>query len=130
MGDVVTPFKTKIVGLRISGTIDSQNKYPYPEDGIYFNGFYETAQSFLGGDEGYLVVSADLKYYLKLAARHVIAPRIQVGFGDKTLPVSEQFLLGGQYSFFGAHEHEYRGRQIFLASLMSVSYTHLRAHET
>ena len=118
LGDVVTPFKTKIVGLRISGTIDSQNKYPYPEDGIYFNGFYETAQSFLGGDEGYLVVSADLKYYLKLAARHVIAPRIQVGFGDKTLPVSEQFLLGGQYSFFGAHEHEYRGRQIFLASLM------------
>jgi NTE family protein len=26
--------------------------------------------------------------------------------------------LGGQYSFFGAHEHEYRGRQVFLASLM------------
>ena len=118
LGEVVTPFKTKIVGLRISGTIDSQNKYPYPEDGVYFNGYYETAQSFLGGDEGYLVVSADLKYYLKFAPRHVISPRIQIGFGDKTLPLSEQFLLGGQYSFFGAHEHEYRGRQIFLASLM------------
>jgi len=118
LGDVTIPYKTKIVGLRISGTIDSQNKYPYPEDGIYFNGFYETAQSFLGGDEGYLVVGADLKYYLKLADRHVIAPRMQIGFGDKTLPLSEQFLLGGQYSFFGAHEHEYRGRQIFLASLM------------
>ena len=113
-----TPYKTKIVGLRISATIDNQNKYPYPEDGLYFNGFYETAQSFLGGDEGYLVVGADLKYYLKLASRHVISPRIQIGFGDKTLPLSEQFLLGGQYSFFGAHEHEYRGRQIFLASLM------------
>lgn len=118
LGNVVSAYKTKIVGLRISGVIDSQNKYPYPEDGIYFNGFYETAQSFLGGDEGYLVVGADLKYYLKLADRHVINPRIQIGFGDKTLPLSEQFLLGGQYSFFGAHEHEYRGRQIFLASLM------------
>ena len=113
-----TPYKTKIVGLRISATIDNQNKYPYPEDGLYFNGFYETAQSFLGGDEGYLVAGADLKYYLKIASRHVISPRVQIGFGDKTLPLSEQFLLGGQYSFFGAHEHEYRGRQIFLASLM------------
>ncbi|MBT8378009.1 MAG: BamA/TamA family outer membrane protein [Ignavibacteria bacterium] len=113
-----TPYKTKIVGLRISGTIDSQNKYPYPEDGLYFDGYYETAQSFLGGDEGYLVVSADLKYYLTLASHHVISPRVQIGFGDKTLPLSEQFLLGGQYSFFGAHEHEYRGRQIFLASIM------------
>jgi NTE family protein len=113
-----TPYKTKIVSLRISGTIDSQNQYPYPEDGLYFYGFYETAQGFLGGDEGYLVVGADLKYYFKLASRHVVSPRIQLGFGDKTLPLSEQFLLGGQYSFFGAHEHEYRGRQIFLASLM------------
>jgi NTE family protein len=26
--------------------------------------------------------------------------------------------LGGQYSFFGAHENEFRGRQIFLTSLM------------
>ncbi len=118
LGNTVAQYKTKIVSLRISSTIDNQNKYPYPEDGIYFNGFYETAQSFLGGDEGYLVVSADLKYYFKLAARHVVSPRIQIGFGDKTLPLSEQFLLGGQYSFFGAHEHEYRGRQIFLASLM------------
>ena len=114
----INPYKTKIVGLRIGATIDSQNKYPYPEDGLYFNGFYETAQGFLGGDEGYLVVSADLKYYLQLADRHVISPHIQIGFGDKTLPLSEQFFLGGQYSFFGAHEHEYRGRQILLASLM------------
>jgi NTE family protein len=117
-GDVINPYKTKIVSLRIGATIDSKNKYPYPEDGLYFNGLYETAQSFLGGDEGYIVVSADLKYFLKLAARHVVSPRIQIGFGDKTLPLSEQFLLGGQYSFFGAHEHEYRGRQVLLASLM------------
>lgn len=117
-GSVVAPYKTKIVALRISGIVDDQNKYPYPEDGLYFNGFYETAQSFLGGDAGYLVVGADLKYYFKLNPQNVFSPRIQIGFGDKTLPISEQFIMGGLYSFFGAHENEFRGRQIFVTSLM------------
>ena len=117
-GSVVSPYDTKIVSLRIGGIVDSQNKYPYPEDGLYFNGFYETAQSFLGGDESYLLFNAELRYYLKLASSHVFSPKLQVGFGDKTLPLSEQFTLGGLYSFFGAHENEFRGRQIFLTSLM------------
>ncbi len=117
-GNAVSPYDTKIVSLRIGGIFDNQNRYPYPEDGLYFNGFYETAQSILGGDEGYLLFSADLRYYLKLASRHVVSPKLQIGFGDKTLPLSEQFTLGGLYSFFGAHENEFRGRQIFLTSLM------------
>jgi NTE family protein len=117
-GSVISPYETKIVSLRIGGVVDNQNKYPYPEDGLYFNGFYETAQSFLGGDESYLLFNADLRYYLKLASHHVISPKLQIGFGDKTLPLSEQFTLGGLYSFFGAYENEFRGRQIFLASLM------------
>lgn len=117
-GITVNPYETKIVSLKISGIVDDQNKYPYPEDGLYFNGFYETAQSFLGGDESYILVSVDLKYYFKISSSHVFSPRIQVGFGDKTLPLSEQFSLGGLYSFFGAYENQFRGRQIFLTSLM------------
>lgn len=117
-GSVINPYDTKIVSLRIGGIVDNQNKYPYPENGVYFNGFYETAQRFLGGDESYLLFSTDLRYYLKLDTRHVISPKIQIGFGDKTLPLSEQFTLGGLYSFLGAHENEFRGRQIFLTSLM------------
>jgi NTE family protein len=111
------PIKTKIVSLRIAATIDNQNKYPYPDDGLYFNGYYETAQSIFGGQEGYLMVDVDMKYYFKLHKGHVITPRIQIGFADKTLPLSEQFSMGGQYSFFGLHDNEMRGRQIFLASL-------------
>ncbi|HEY7751221.1 MAG TPA: BamA/TamA family outer membrane protein, partial [Ignavibacteriaceae bacterium] len=117
-GDVIDPYKTKIVGLRIGAVIDNQNKYPYPDDGLYFNGFYETAQSFLGGDEGYIVVGVDANYPVEILKRSVVVPKIQIGFADKTLPLSEQFTLGGQYSFFGMHENEFRGRQIFLASLM------------
>jgi NTE family protein len=117
-GTMVSPYETKIVSLRISGIVDDQNRYPYPENGLYFNGFYETAQSFLGGDESYLLFGAELRYYVKLHSQHVISPKIQIGFGDKTLPLSEQFTLGGLYSFFGAQENEFRGRQVFLTSLM------------
>jgi NTE family protein len=47
----------------------------------------------------------------------VIHPRFQFGFGDATLPLIEQFSLGGQESMFGLREDESRGRQLFLASL-------------
>jgi NTE family protein len=117
-GNVVNPYTTNLLGLKIGAVVDNQNKYPYPEDGLYFNGFYETAQGLQGNDDGYVLFDADLKYYFSLGSQSVIAPRIHIGFGDKTLPLSEQFSLGGQYSFFGAYENQYRGRQIFLASLM------------
>ena len=113
----INPFKTKIVSLRIAAIIDNQNKYPYPDDGLYLNGFYETAQSVFGGNEGFIMVGFDMKYYLKLHNRSVLTPRLQIGFADKTLPLSEQFSMGGQYSFFGLHDSEMRGRQIFIASL-------------
>lgn len=118
IGNTVTPYTTEIVSLKIGAIVDNQNKYPYPDDGLLFNGFYETAQGILGGEESYILLNADLKYYFSFGSQSVISPRIQIGFGDKTLPLSEQFSLGGQYSFFGAYENQYRGRQIFLASLM------------
>ncbi|HLG32756.1 MAG TPA: patatin-like phospholipase family protein [Ignavibacteriaceae bacterium] len=118
VGNVADPYKTKIVSLRVGAILDNQNKYPYPDEGLYLNGFYETAQSFLGGDEGYIIIGADFKYLFKYLKRHVIVPRIQIGFADQTLPLSEQFTLGGQYSFFGMHENEFRGRQLLLVSLM------------
>ncbi len=117
-GSPVEPNETKIVSIKIGATIDSRNKFPYPDDGIYFDGYYETAQSFLGGDEGFILVGMDFRHLFKLGKSQVFASRLHIGFGDKTLPLSEQFTLGGQYSFFGAHEDEFRGRQIALASLM------------
>ena len=115
---VKTPYKTKIVSLGITATVDDIDRYPYPLKGLYFSGFYETAQSFLGGDEGYSNLGMDLLYYIKLGKRSTVVPRVKIGFGDKTLPLSEQFLLGGMNSFFGMRENEFRGRQIMLTSIM------------
>ncbi len=112
-----SPYKIKIVSLKVSSTIDTQNKYPFPDKGFYFKGFYETAQSFLGGDVGFSNIGFEYKNYLTIAGVHTLSPRVTMGFADKTLPLSEEYSLGGQNMFFGMHDNEYRGRQIFVASL-------------
>ena len=113
----VDPLRTTIVSLRASSTIDTQDKYPYPTKGIYFKGVYETAQIALGGEVGYTNINFDYKNYFTVDGVSTFSPRIMMGFADKTLPLSEQYSLGGQDSFFGMNQDEYRGRQIFLASL-------------
>jgi len=117
-GDVVDPFKTKLVSLGLNTTIDNMDRYPYPLRGLYFTGFYETAQSFLGGDQSFTSLGMDFRYFFKLGKRSTLVPRIKIGFGDNTMPLTEQFFLGGMNSFLGMRENEFRGRQIFLTSLM------------
>lgn len=114
----ITPGKVSLFSFKVSSTIDTQDKYPYPDEGIYFKGSYETAQTVLGGELGYSNILMEYWNYFKLGERHIVSPKIIFGFADKTLPLSEQYALGGQESFFGMHEYEFRGRQIFLASLM------------
>lgn len=116
--EIVSSYKTKIVSLKISTTIDTQDKYPFPEDGVFFTGYYETAQSVLGGELGFSRIGFEYHNYFSVFKNHVVSPKIEFGFGDKTLPLSQQFSLGGQESFFGMREFDYRGRQIFLGSLM------------
>jgi NTE family protein len=113
----IAPEKNKIVSLKVSTTIDTQDKYPYPENGIYFQGFYETAQTALGSKIGFSNIGFDYKNYFTFVPEHTITPRVLMGFADKTLPISEQYSLGGQNSFYGLREDEFRGRQIFLTSL-------------
>ncbi len=114
----IVPYDIKTVVLKASTIIDTQDKYPYPESGMYFSGSYETAQKVLGGQIGFSNIQFEYKNYFQLAKRHILSPKIKLGFGDKTLPLSEQYSLGGQESFYGMHEYEYRGRQIFVASLL------------
>lgn len=115
--EIFSPYKIKIVSLKVSTTIDTQDKYPFPSSGFVFKGFYETAQTALGGDIGFTNLSFDYKSHFSFAGDHALSPRFSLGFGDKTLPLTQQYSLGGQYSFFGMREDEFRGRQLFLASL-------------
>lgn len=109
-------YSVDISSVRVSLVIDSQNEYPFPKSGFLINSYYETAQTALGGDIGYTKVLFDYKNYLDLAPRHNFNFRFIAGFADETLPLSQNFSLGGQNSFFGLRNNEFRGRQIFSSS--------------
>jgi NTE family protein len=116
-GNEVNPFKDNIISLMISSTIDTQDKFPFPASGFYFSASYETAQKMFGGDVGFTNVNFSYWNHVTFSNRHTFTPRIEMGFGDKTLPLTYHYSLGGQNSFFGLNEDEFRGRQIFISSL-------------
>lgn len=110
-------FKIDIAALKIDLTIDTQDRFPYPRNGFYIKTFYETAQQNFGGDVGYTKFFSDYLTTFTILKRHTITSRLELGFADETLPLSQQFSLGGQNSFFGYRDYEFRGRQVLLAAL-------------
>lgn len=115
--DVIIPYNINIAALKFSMDIDTQDKYPYPSSGTRFHTYYETSQKFLGADLSYIKYALEYKGYFTIHKSHTLIPRFEIGFADETLPLSQQFSFGGQYSFWGYREFEYRGRQIIIGSL-------------
>lgn len=113
----VTNSENQIVSIEASSTIDTQDKYPFPQRGFFIKGIYESAQTVLGGDIGFTKILFQYKNYFTIEEAHTFSPSVTAGFGDNTLPLSQQFFLGGQNSFFGMVENEFYGRQLFSASL-------------
>jgi NTE family protein len=110
-------YMKDISSLRFSLSIDSQNEYPYPTVGFLVKSYYETAQTALGGDISYTKFYLDYKNIITYRSINTLSIKVVVGLGDRTIPLSQQFSLGGQNSFFGLRENEFRGRQILLTSL-------------
>lgn len=110
-------YKLDIASLRFSLTIDSQDRYPYPTDGFLIKSYYETAQTALGGDISYSKFLFDYKSILGLNAPNAFIFHGMIGISDKTIPLSQHFSFGGQNMFMGLRDNEFRGRQIFTASL-------------
>ena len=108
----------RVVSLSVSSTIDTQDRYPYPKTGIYFTAEYASAQTALGSEVAFSRLSATYDLYIPLITRDLILhPRIVFGYGDKTLPRSEEFRIGGLHSFLGMRENEFNGRQIAVGSM-------------
>jgi len=101
---------------RFGTVIDSKNSYPFPTDGIGMKLSYEFAFQELGGQISYNALNFSWEAYTTFGNRHTLHPRLTFGFGDKTMPLSEQFRLGGLSSFFGTNEDDRRGRQLFLVN--------------
>ncbi|MBN1448345.1 MAG: BamA/TamA family outer membrane protein, partial [Bacteroidetes bacterium] len=108
----------RIISIGIGSTIDTQDRYPYPQTGLFFTAEYVSAQTALGSDLAFSRLSASYELYIPLIENElVVHPRFMFGYGDKTMPRSEEFRIGGLYSFMGMRENEFNGRQIAVGSM-------------
>lgn len=103
--------------LKFSFNIDTQDRFPFPRKGIFLNTYYETAQTVLGSTIGYTKLFLDYKSYFTIKKSSTLRFSSLVGVADKTLPLTQQFSLGGQNNFFGYNLYDYRGRQILITSI-------------
>ena len=107
----------RVLKLKVGGSIDSQDKIPFPNEGSLIDFYYETAQESIGSDIGFSKLYINFEHYFPIGKYNNLRPRLIFGFADKTTPVQDQFSMGGQNSFFGMYEDELKGNQIFTASL-------------
>jgi NTE family protein len=106
-----------ILKFKFGGSIDTQNKIPFPTNGNIISFYYETAQDKLFGNLSYSIFDFSFEQNISISKSSVIKPKFVFGFADKTTPLIEQFSLGGENSFYGMVEEELRGRQILLLSI-------------
>jgi outer membrane protein assembly factor BamA len=111
------PGKFRIQTLRLLSTIDTQDQFPFARTGSLMNINWETASSVGAGDIGYSKIFLSYEWYTTYFAHHTLHPKITFGFADETLPLSQQFSLGGENSFYGLYQDDARGRQIFVINV-------------
>ncbi len=102
--------------IKVGTVIDTKNRYPFPTSGMNLGLSFEVASKALGGSVTYNAFRGMYEFYSTVVGDLVIHPKMTVGFADKTMPLAQQFRLGGRESFFGLREDDSRGRQIFLVN--------------
>ena len=108
--------EANVLKLLFGGIIDTEDRIPFPEKGVLINFFYETAKNLNDGNKSYTKLYLKYDQYIPISLSSIIKPSFQFGFGDKTTPLTEQFSLGGEKSFFGMSEDELIGRQVLITS--------------
>ncbi len=102
--------------FKVGGTFDTEDKTYFPTKG----------RLLLMSLESSLLQTPDNKGFSKLMfyyhsnisfGLHTLKPKIYFGLADASLPITESFNLGGEETFFGMREDEFKGRQIALSSI-------------
>lgn len=112
----VFPEKYPIAIFKVATTIDSKNRMPFPTEGMFLSIAYESAIKEFGSKFSFTKLTLSFENYYTLFSNHTFRPKIFFGVADATLPLAEQYSLGGMNSFFGLREYDSRGRQILFFS--------------
>lgn len=111
----------RLVLVRLASVVDTKDTYPFPTKGSGLRMSYEFALEGLGSQVGYNALQIMYESYASWGKDLTFHPRFTLGFADNTMPLAQQFRLGGRESFFGLREDDRRGRQVLLVN-MEVRY--------
>ena len=104
--------------ITIRSITDKRDNIGFTTKGIYNIWYWEAGnEQIFEGQEKFTKASVNLEGYYTYWNDHTFHLRGVIGVGDKTLPFSEYFRLGGPDSFVGFHEYELYGRQTVFANL-------------
>lgn len=93
---------------------DKRDRIDFPTKGIYNHWAWESGNRLvLETRESYTKALVNLEGYYTFNSVNTWHLRLFVGIGDRGMPFSENFRLGGLHNFYGLHENEYFGRQLF-----------------
>jgi NTE family protein len=116
-GEGYTPERYRFVSLKLRSIVDTEDKFLFPTSGMFLALSYETAIRNLGSEVGFGKVEATYETFFTFLPRHTLRPRVTFGFADATLPIAEQYTLGGFRSMLGLREDDSYGRQLFLVNM-------------
>ncbi len=105
------PDKYPIAILKVGSIIDTKNSANFPTSGMFLSIMYENGIKKLGSNVSFTKLSISYENYLTFFEDHTLGLKVNFGAADATLPLAEQFSLGGINSFFGLRQYDSRGRQ-------------------
>ncbi len=109
---------SRIARLSYLLQFDTLDKTDFPRQGMLFTANTEFALNEIGSEEKFWRSSADLQTYMPLSKKLSLLMHLQAGFTtSNSLPLPQQFYLGGNGSFSGFKTHELAGTNLQAFSL-------------
>jgi len=109
-------IELRTFGLR--AFTDKRDRADFPTKGIYNHWAWETGNRLvLETKESYTKALINLEGYYQIQKMHNWHFRMFVGIGDKSMPFSESFRMGGLNDFYGLHQNQMFGRQLFISNM-------------
>ncbi len=113
---VPLPDFRPLSAIKVAARFDTQDRNDLPSEGRILDMNLES--TLINSPDAVSFSKVELRYKSTLSfGMHSLLPSVHFGFGDGTMPLSEQFSLGGEDMFYGKREDEERGRQIAVTSL-------------
>ena len=108
------PFQS-LTSIKFATRFDTRDRADLPTSGRVLNMSVES--TVLNPVDAVSFSKVEFTYKTTLSfGGHSFMPSVHFGFGDRTMPLTEQFSIGGEDSFYGKREDEERGQQVALGS--------------